>query len=327
MRQVGVAIVSALLIGGCVGQPPTPEPFPIPGVRQLTSDSSYYRGLMWSPDGEWIAATRCPIIQFQPSCLGNEEPLLVAPDTGEVHVIDFKPVTPNHVSSHPVAWSESGNRLLLYVEVSPSSEPAPLSEREIGHIAYAPDGETFELVHDQPDTVLGWNDRQTMLLLLRAAAGGELEVGWLDYSSGEFSRLFGYEQDRLVSTHALSPDRHRLLRGDSADPVSCSEVDSLELDGAGEFDTLATMACFPAWSGDGMKIAYAQKDDPGSEPNQLIIANPDGSDPQSLFGVEQFAFLASPTWSPDGTQIAFTKGWLEGVNAIYIASVPKNLRP
>lgn len=140
-------------------------------------------------------------------------------------------------------------------------------------------------------------------------------------------RLFGDEQDTLVSMHALSPDRLRLLRGDTTDPISCNEVEWRALDGVGEFETLATMACFPAWSADGMKIAFAQKDDPRAEPNQLVVANPDGTDPQPLFGSENIAFLAWPAWSPDSTEIAFTKRGLEGVNAIYVAPVPEHLRP
>ncbi len=77
----------------------------------------------------------------------------------------------------------------------------------------------------------------------------------------------------------------------------------------------------------GARIAYAKKDRPRGEPNQLMIANSDGTDARPLFGDQVVAFLASPTWSPDGSKIAFTKGWLENANGIYVAEVPIELRP
>jgi hypothetical protein len=58
-----------------------------------------------------------------------------------------------------------------------------------------------------------------------------------------------------------------------------------------------------------------------------MITNKDGSNPISLFNDTTPHELAYPTWSPDGSQIAFTMGALENANAIYIVEVPDNLRP
>jgi Tol biopolymer transport system component len=58
-----------------------------------------------------------------------------------------------------------------------------------------------------------------------------------------------------------------------------------------------------------------------------MIANPDGSNPISLFDEITPHDLAYPTWSPDGRRIAFTMGGIENASAIYIVDVPEYLQP
>jgi len=283
---------------------------------------------MWSPAGDWIAATRCPLQQFEPSCLGNEEPILVDPVSGDIHVVDFQPLTANYVNGYPISWSTAGNLLLIYVEVSPSQGPAPLSERESSYFAYSPMDGGFELVYSEVGTIFGWNDLDDSILLLRADQEGALEVGWYHYLTGEFRREFIYDDsDKLGGPHLLSPDATTLIRGNSMSPTSCIDLETYELGRSAGFEPILTMACYPAWASSGARIAYAKKDQPRGEPNQLMIANSDGTDSRPLFGEQIVAFLASPTWSPDGSKIAFTKGWQENANGIYVAEVPTELRP
>jgi TolB protein len=65
----------------------------------------------------------------------------------------------------------------------------------------------------------------------------------------------------------------------------------------------------PAWSPDGGWIAYAAREGYGSE---VFASRPDGSDTLRL--TNEAALLRSPTWRPDGQQLAFLSsktGWFE----------------
>ena len=327
MQTVVTALALTIFVSACATQRPTPGPFPVDGVRQLTADYAFYQDLMWSPAGNLIAATRCPLLQFTPSCLGNEETILIDPANGELHLVDFEPLTSNFVNSYPLAWSRSGEQLLLYVRESPDENRAQLSESTDRYIVVRPMDGGFEEISVE-GAVFDWKDEDASLLLMRSNGDGLLELGWYSYLTGDFRREIIYDDsEKLGGPHRLSPDGSALMRGNSMSPTRCTEVDKYAIGSYSEFVTILTLACYPAWSQNGTKIAFARKDHPQGEPNQIMIAGSDGSDPQPLFGNQLVAFLASPTWSPDGTVIAFTRGGLENANAIYTAPVPESMRP
>jgi TolB protein len=66
----------------------------------------------------------------------------------------------------------------------------------------------------------------------------------------------------------------------------------------------------PTWSPDGSKIAYIRDvplDDQGAVRSKIYIMNADGSEQVPLLNSDIFSCCeSSPSWSPDGTKIAFT---------------------
>ena len=92
----------------------------------------------------------------------------------------------------------------------------------------------------------------------------------------------------------------------------------------------------PTWSPDGTKIAFFTKDTAGPYPNNaaIYVINPDGSnetrltDPDNsrcVSGVSDMECIShvSPTWSPDGTKIAFVSEWyvVEGNTLVHASDV------
>jgi Tol biopolymer transport system component len=59
-----------------------------------------------------------------------------------------------------------------------------------------------------------------------------------------------------------------------------------------------------SWSRDGMRLAYWSVDATGA-PSSLVVIEPDGSDPVTVFTDEAGRTPAGIDWSPDGTRIAF----------------------
>jgi len=61
----------------------------------------------------------------------------------------------------------------------------------------------------------------------------------------------------------------------------------------------------PVFSPDGSKVAYASYVATSSQPARMYVANADGSDPIWLMQSTSTPWARSPSWSPDGTLVAF----------------------
>jgi Tol biopolymer transport system component len=307
--------------------PPTPGPFPFEGVRQVTFDYAFYKELMWSPDGEHIATTRCPVMNFEPSCRGNEEPLLIDVVNWQANIINLQAVSSNRITGYPIIWSPDGEELLLLIDERIPEEESVSVQSRTRKISYKLDTGTYSEV-EITGGIIAWSRDGTSLLMIRSVNDDLEAIGWYDIENGDFRQeILLTEEDYLYWPYVLSPDERTLLRSDSPFTSSCNELESYTLGSREAFKTFLSLSCFPAWSHDGSKLAYTAKFDDKGLPNRLMIANRDGSNPISLFDDTTPHELAYPTWSPDGSQIAFTMGAIENANAIYIVDVPEHLQP
>ena len=64
----------------------------------------------------------------------------------------------------------------------------------------------------------------------------------------------------------------------------------------------------PAWSPDGISLAYIRFNQHAGPPWELVVARADGSVPRSLVSLETDESLSTPSWSPDSKHLAFSKG-------------------
>jgi WD40 repeat protein len=306
---------------------PTPGPVSIDGVEQLTQDFAFYRDVMWSPRGDWIAARRCPILLGRPECNGSDETIvLIEPDSAEsqtlIPTLDAEDVR----GGFPIAWSQDGTRLLIGVGRVLTTDEAPIPFLKYSYAAYRIDTGESQMLEDDFYPI-GWNPAGTAILVETVRTEAVVSIGWFSFEASEFEEVMREEgQEEFLGPYVVSPNGAILLKTDSNLPESCDKVRRSSLQSVAQFEPFLTLACFPSWSSDGSKLAYASKDSPRSLPSQITIANSDGSDPRPLFPGQQLGEVSFPTWSPDGTQIAFVRS-SGGETAIYVADVPEELRP
>ena len=70
---------------------------------------------------------------------------------------------------------------------------------------------------------------------------------------------------------------------------------------------------YPRWSPDGSKIVYMESVPGDNNPQELWVVNADGSGKMQITNGSNNPMTArTPSWSPDGTQIAFSR-WTKDV--------------
>lgn len=325
-------IVIATLLACRLGlaPPPTPGAFPIQGVEQITEDYAFYEALEWSPAGGLLSATRCLLQNSQPFCLTEGVAVSIDLANHDANPIDLSGFTPNWTTSSPVAWSPDGAQLLLYVLQGPGVDPAPLSQTIAHYITYSPnDASVNALEVDVQGAVLGWGGGRPDLLVLRDLSEGQFVIGWLTLSTGNFESETVIPDDfaPLQQTTAISTNAALILSGDTPYASNCENILAYRIGSGDSFSTYIEQACFPAFSHDGSKLAYVAKVVPEAWPTRLMIADADGSNATPLFVQDLPKIITYPTWSPDGSRIAFTYPGEAGANAVYVAEIPQALRP
>jgi hypothetical protein len=224
------------------------------------------------------------------------------------------------MTGYPIFWAPNGDKLVLYVREQVSQQDGEGFEDQYRYLAYTPSTETFDEI-SLAGTALGMEPSESEALIIQSDGTIGFSLGWLNLDTGEFREESAIDE-LGEGPYSLSPNQNILLHGDSSDHIRCRNIQSVSIGSDNGFQPLISLGCFPAWSHDGLKLAYTAKGDPDFAPNKLLISNTDGTDPISVFGEELIADMGFPTWSPSGTSIAFTKGGQSGSNAIYLVQIP-----
>ncbi len=328
---------------GCVLRPdPTPGPFPIQGVRQLTFDASHYEKLAWSPAGDNLLATRCEVIQREAQCYLGGPPVLIDLVNGTVNDLDLSwyPTPSSRLEFYSYAWSSDGEEVLLdFTEVFLATAASPTTpssataqdriwrrvalNRATGGYREIATGEVLPIAwYDEQGRVFGFRKGEYDL----EARESIDSFGWFDYELDQWQEEMKLSSSYYGRTLTLSPDRKTLLLGRDLSNSSClGQVLVYQVGDRERGFTDLRGICFPAFSQDGSKLAFSMISESDIWPRGVWISEADGSDPEPVFVVDQPESTSSISWSPDGSRIAFTYGY--HFNAIYVIDIPEHLRP
>jgi Tol biopolymer transport system component len=111
---------------------------------------------------------------------------------------------------------------------------------------------------------------------------------------------------------SISPDGRRIAFSRNTD-VGVTSIYVMNVDGTGTTSIVQGLVFNPGpvWSPDGCQIAFRSNHDGDTGPvARISIVNADGTALRQVSpepGPNEFAYDESPTWSPTGTQLAFTR--------------------
>jgi len=285
-------------------------------------------------DGRYIAATRCLLQDYEPYCELESEVVLIDVEEMRFDALDLSTWTTNWTLSSAVAWSPARSQLLLLVRESPTTEPVEFTRARSYYLTYSPEEDVFQelkidgvvLEWSSSAVVIDWG-RSTSELLIERVDLDQIMAGWISLADGQFQAETSIPEIIAYEAKTFSAVSGLVLSGDSQFTSMCQEILSYRIASGGAFSTAIPLACFPAFSQDGGRLAYVAKANTEARPTRLMIANADGSNPTPLFSQDLPKIITYPTWSPDGSQIAFTYGAEAGANAVYVVEVPEDLRP
>ena len=132
-------------------------------------------------------------------------------------------------------------------------------------------------------------------------------IATLDVGTGEIREVARSTSEAKYSGPSWSPNGERLVfwsaRTAASDPFRI-DLMTMKVDGSelARIPIDLPWAARPAWSPDGLWIAFEGSDDAGA--TGLYVVHPDGSDLRSV--TVENGSVGRPAWSPDGATLAYT---------------------
>lgn len=285
---------------------------------KLTEAKEDFMGPVWSPDGRSLAMTRGDRIGVW---------RMNSDGTG------LEQLTADRASGYKFAWSPDSRYIayraekmidgkryfaikVVYVEDKAIRQIEDY-QRFLGTPRWTSLDGTIVFERDRNGTLaqahaahLELSQTQKQVLDLVTTTSRDLQI-WISNSDGSDRILISGPDERCFDP-ILSPDGHRVCYTSLEHAGSISVVD---IDGTHRVNL--GYGSNPCWSPDGLRLVYEVTEDDGMTitGSDLYLIRFDG---QGIVRLTNTPDLIErwPTWSPDGTQIAFSAG-----GAIYTVSV------
>lgn len=304
------ALLSSALLAGCIGTD-SGRDTPSRGPPSVAPDQPYAR----------LAAVR-----LQPGNPPRFAVLTFRDDGLNRQVVAEAPAKPIQRLYSP-AWSPDATQLYfigvlresegdrftyyesdVFVVDSRRREPRRVTRsRDVGMAMPSPDGKTLLVMRDEHP---GKRPFTSALWLVDADGGNARRL--VDAEEGQLDRAGSWSPDgkTIAFTRCpwVPPDKHGFMENTCA-------VYTVSPDGSG-LRKLAERASEPAFSSDGQRIAFVSDRDENGErdvgedevafANELYVMDADGDNQRRLTESESLD-EAGPSWSPDGSRIAFAR--------------------
>lgn len=228
-----------------------------------------------------------------------------------------------------------GNEIVVISEWRDGDPPYP-STYELARINI--DGTESKRLTDNEsyDNFPAWSPDGTRIAFVSKSGLSVLAADGARVQPHKVQTVVSVQQPRLpaglevvaLNPPAWSPDGARLafvgwgLPAQATGPVAASfAIYTVAVDGA-DLQRLTDTVSEPSWSPDGQRIAFAK---PDGDDVALYTVSADGSDPRRVTTITGWhpqygepdparAWIENVAWSPDGSRILYTCGWICVVN-------------